>query len=86
MEGYLEKYTNVIHGFRSRYFVLKDGYLCYGKTKNELPHLCRGSVCMGKAVIRASQNRTGAGGNSGYIFTVSVGRKKSIILKVGKNL
>ncbi|XP_075263140.1 oxysterol-binding protein 1-like isoform X2 [Convolutriloba macropyga] len=81
MEGYLEKYTNVIHGFRSRYFVLKDGYLCYGKTKNELPHLCRGSVCMGKAVIRASQNRTGAGGNSGYIFTVSVGRKKSIILK-----
>ena len=36
MEGFLSKYTNVVGGWKKRYFILDNGVLSYSKQKNKV--------------------------------------------------
>ena len=54
LHGTLSKWTNYIHGWQSRYIVLKDGTLSYYKSENETTFGCRGAVSLVKAVIQVS--------------------------------
>ena len=51
LEGIMSKWTNYIHGWQDRYFVLKNGTLSYFKSKNEMQSGCRGSMSLTRAVI-----------------------------------
>ncbi|XP_013394772.1 collagen type IV alpha-3-binding protein isoform X2 [Lingula anatina] len=48
----LSKWTNYIHGWQDRYFVLKDATLSYYKSENETAFGCRGAVSLLRASIR----------------------------------
>ncbi|ELT89655.1 hypothetical protein CAPTEDRAFT_22682, partial [Capitella teleta] len=48
LAGTLCKWTNYIHGWQDRYFVLKDGALSYYKSENETGFGCRGAVSLSK--------------------------------------
>ena len=50
-EGTLSKWTNYLHGWQSRYLVLRDGTLSYYKSEFDTGFGCRGSVSIAKAVI-----------------------------------
>ena len=52
LHGTLSKWTNYIHGWQSRYIVLKEGTLSYYKSENETTFGCRGAVSLVKAVIQ----------------------------------
>ena len=52
ISGTLQKWTNYIHGWQDRYFVLKDGCLSYFKDKADVATGSRGSVSLAKAIIR----------------------------------
>ncbi len=54
LQGSLSKWTNYIHGWQSRYIVLKEGTLSYYKSENETSYGCRGAVSLVKAVIQVS--------------------------------
>uniref|UniRef100_A0A673LCY3 Ceramide transfer protein n=1 Tax=Sinocyclocheilus rhinocerous TaxID=307959 RepID=A0A673LCY3_9TELE len=49
--GTLSKWTNYIHGWQDRWIVLKGNILSYYRSADEKEFGCRGSVCLGKAVI-----------------------------------
>ena len=51
-QGVLSKWTNYIHGWQSRYIVLKDGTLSYYKSKRDTSLGCRGSISLFKATIK----------------------------------
>lgn len=50
MEGSLSKWTNYIHGWQSRWVVLKDGQLSYYRSKSE-SEICRSTVDLAVARI-----------------------------------
>lgn len=50
--GTLYKWTNYLHGWQTRYFVLKDGTLSYYKSELETTFGCRGSISFSKATIQ----------------------------------
>eukprot|EP00041_Stephanoeca_diplocostata_P020049 m.439955 g.439955 ORF g.439955 m.439955 type:complete len:796 (+) comp21460_c0_seq1:344-2731(+) len=50
MEGSLSKWTNYIHGWQSRWVVLKDGQLSYFRSKSE-SEICRSTVDLAVARI-----------------------------------
>ena len=50
--GTLQKWTNYIHGWQERYFVLKDGCLSYFKEQSEIAIGSRGSISLTKAVVK----------------------------------
>ncbi|XP_024081840.1 collagen type IV alpha-3-binding protein isoform X2 [Cimex lectularius] len=52
LQGVLSKWTNYIHGWQSRYIVLKDGTLSYYKSKDEKGFGCRGALSLFKATIK----------------------------------
>nr|CAD7444556.1 unnamed protein product [Timema bartmani] len=52
MQGVLSKWTNYIHGWQSRFIVLKDGTLSYYKSEQETGFGCRGSISLFKATIK----------------------------------
>ncbi|KAK3923745.1 Ceramide transfer protein [Frankliniella fusca] len=54
-QGVLSKWTNYIHGWQSRYVVLKDGTLSYYKSKKDTKLGCRGSISLFKATIKAHE-------------------------------
>ena len=54
LHGTLSKWTNYIHGWQSRYIVLKEGTLSYYKSENETSFGCRGAVSLNKAVIQVN--------------------------------
>ena len=54
MEGTLSKWTNYIHGWQNRYFLLTNGNLLYYKSEFDTAYGCRGSVSVGKAKIEVS--------------------------------
>lgn len=54
LRGYLSKWTNYIHGWQSRYIVLKNAQLSYYKSEQESDFGCRGAISLYKAVIKVS--------------------------------
>lgn len=52
LRGYLSKWTNYIHGWQSRYIVLKNAQLSYYKSEQESDYGCRGAISLYKAVIK----------------------------------
>lgn len=53
LSGTLSKWTNYIHGWQSRYIVLKDGNLTYYKSSNDTTYGCRGAISLNRACIKA---------------------------------
>ena len=54
IQGTLSKWTNYIHGWQDRWFILRDGTLAYFKSENELLLGCRGSIVIGPATVEVS--------------------------------
>jgi collagen type IV alpha-3-binding protein len=54
LKGYLQKWTNYIHGWQNRYIVLKDGLLSYYKSEADSDLGCRGAISLHKATIKVS--------------------------------
>eukprot|EP00112_Aurelia_sp_Birch-Aquarium-sp1_P024528 Seg781.4 transcript_id=Seg781.4/GoldUCD/mRNA.D3Y31 product="Collagen type IV alpha-3-binding protein" protein_id=Seg781.4/GoldUCD/D3Y31 len=51
VEGTLSKWTNYLHGWQDRYFILRNGNLSYYKSEFDTAFGCRGSVSVGRAKI-----------------------------------
>ena len=49
--GTLSKWTNYIHGWQDRFFVLKNGVLSYYRVVTEVHLGCRGSICIQKSAF-----------------------------------
>jgi len=54
LTGTLNKWTNYLHGWQERYFVLKDGTLTYFKSETDRSFGCRGAVSLSRAIISVS--------------------------------
>ena len=54
LDGTLSKWTNYLHGWQDRYFILRDGTLSYFKSEFDKAFGCRGSVSLGRAKIVVS--------------------------------
>jgi len=52
LQGYLNKWTNFLHGWQKRYFVLKNGTLLYFKSQSETECGCRGAISLLKATVK----------------------------------
>jgi PH domain. len=52
MQGVLSKWTNYIHGWQSRFIVLKDGTLSYYKSEQDTGFGCRGAISLFKATVK----------------------------------
>ncbi|KRY34035.1 Collagen type IV alpha-3-binding protein [Trichinella spiralis] len=52
LTGVLNKWTNYIHGWQPRYFVLQAGTLAYYKSEQEIEFGCRGAITVSKAIIQ----------------------------------
>ena len=52
LQGTLSKWTNYIHGWQTRFIVLKDGTLSYYKSEQDSGFGCRGSISLYKADIK----------------------------------
>ncbi|XP_043256945.1 ceramide transfer protein isoform X1 [Colletes gigas] len=55
LKGTLSKWTNYIHGWQTRFIVLKDGTLSYYKSEQDSGFGCRGSISLYKANIKAHE-------------------------------
>ena len=51
VKGCLSKWTNYLHGWQERYFVVGEGILSYYKTEFDTHFGCRGSISLHKAKI-----------------------------------
>lgn len=56
VRGVLQKWTNYIHGWQKRYFILDSGTLAYYKSEKDTSFGCRGAVAIAKAIIHVSNN------------------------------
>ncbi len=54
MNGSLSKWTNYIHGWQERYFVLEVGLLSYFKSEMDTQYGCRGSITLHKTKTTVS--------------------------------
>lgn len=54
MRGCLSKWTNYLHGWQERYFVVGEGILSYYKSEFDTQFGCRGSVSLHKVKILVS--------------------------------
>lgn len=52
LQGNLNKWTNYIHGWQSRFIVLKGGTLSYYKSELDTGFGCRGAISLVKATIK----------------------------------
>ena len=52
----LQKWTNYLHGWQERYFVLEDGVLSYYKSEMDTQYGCRGSISLLKVKVLVSKN------------------------------
>ena len=52
--GTVSKWTNYLHGWQDRYFVIVDGILSYYKSEFDTNFGCRGSVSVQRATILVS--------------------------------
>ena len=53
-EGLLSKWTNYLHGWQERYFVVRNGILSYYKSEIDTQYGCRGSISLQKAKVMVS--------------------------------
>ena len=56
LSGSLAKWTNYIHGWQSRFFVVEGGELKYYKSEHDMQFGCRGTMTIGRAIIQVSPN------------------------------
>ena len=54
MKGTLSKWTNYLHGWQERYFVLEEGVLSYFKSEFDTQFGCRGSINLPKTKVSVS--------------------------------
>lgn len=54
IKGSLNKWTNYLHGWQERYFVVADGILSYYKSEFDTQFGCRGSVSLHKSKVLVS--------------------------------
>ncbi|CDS37933.1 collagen type iv alpha 3 binding protein [Echinococcus multilocularis] len=50
--GNLNKWTNMLHGWQERYFVLKDGVLSYFRNADDVAGGCRGAIRLKNAQVQ----------------------------------
>ncbi len=50
--GSLNKWTNMLHGWQERYFVLKDGVLSYYRSEEDVAQGCRGAIRLKNAQVQ----------------------------------
>lgn len=50
--GHLNKWTNMLHGWQERYFVLKDGVLSYFRNADDVAEGCRGAIRLKNAQVQ----------------------------------
>ncbi|KAL5963924.1 Ceramide transfer protein [Taenia solium] len=50
--GNLNKWTNMLHGWQERYFVLKDGVLSYFRNADDVAEGCRGAIRLKNAQVQ----------------------------------
>ncbi|KAM3177243.1 hypothetical protein ACTXT7_004950 [Hymenolepis weldensis] len=50
--GNLNKWTNMLHGWQERYFVLKDGVLSYFRSADDIAEGCRGAIRLKNAQVQ----------------------------------
>lgn len=50
--GNLNKWTNMLHGWQERYFVLKNGVLSYFKSADDIAEGCRGAIRLKNAQVQ----------------------------------
>lgn len=55
LQGTLSKWTNYIHGWQTRFIVLKNGTLSYYKSEQDSGFGCRGSISLYKADIKVQK-------------------------------
>ncbi|CAL8105523.1 unnamed protein product [Calicophoron daubneyi] len=55
VRGVLSKWTNLLHGWQERYFILSDGLLTYYRSADEIGLGSRGSVRIRTAYVRAHE-------------------------------
>lgn len=67
LRGSLQKWTNYLHGWQERYFVLANGVLSYYKSELDTQYGCRGSISLLKVKVLVSL---------GFIATISVRQRK----------
>lgn len=51
LKGSLNKWTNYLHGWQERYFVIGEGILSYYKSEYDTQFGCRGSISLHKAKV-----------------------------------
>lgn len=54
LDGTLHKWTNYLHGWQERYFVLKEGTLTYFKSETDRSFGCRGAISLARASLTVS--------------------------------
>ena len=54
MKGSLSKWTNYLHGWQERYFVVGEGVLSYYKSEMDTQYGCRGSISLHKVKVLVS--------------------------------
>ena len=54
--GSLSKWTNYLHGWQERYFVVSNGILSYYKSELDTQYGCRGSISLHQVKVLVSQN------------------------------
>lgn len=54
LRGSLRKWTNYLHGWQERHFVLADGVLSYYKSEMDTQYGCRGSISLLKVRVLVS--------------------------------
>lgn len=57
MKGTLSKWTNYLHGWQERYFLLENGVLSYFKSEFDTQFGCRGYINLQKTKVSVSQER-----------------------------
>ena len=50
--GNLNKWTNMLHGWQERYFVLKNGILSYFRSADDVAEGCRGAIRLKNAQVQ----------------------------------
>ncbi|CAH8431291.1 unnamed protein product [Heterobilharzia americana] len=55
VRGYLSKWTNLLHGWQERYFILSDGRLTYYRNADDLDLGSRGSVRIKNAYVKSHE-------------------------------
>jgi len=65
MKGYLSKWTNMARGYRTRWFVLREGHISYYRDAEEENQASRGTISMSIATVEHAGTSTNSPNPSG---------------------